>query len=111
MALTSDLWTHSPRRSEATYKHLTLTVTSRISELPLNTLHEPMWKWRVSGVQGPNGTHATRSSLAVDRIGACVEAEETAQEMAENMMPDDDLSQYAPVPYDVDDSNDKENEG
>lgn len=94
MTLTNDLWTHGPRSSTATYKHLTLVVTSRYRNEESNGgLNDLLWNWRVSGIQGPDGTHATQSSLAIDRIGACVEAEEAAKHMANNMVTDDEDAQ------------------
>ncbi len=84
MTVTNELWTHGPRSSIANYRHLTLTVTSAYKD-GSGGIYETLWKWTVCG-KDSTGVVATSGSMAIDRIGACAEAEENAQERVRAIM-------------------------
>lgn len=77
MAMTDDIWEHGPISSEAKWRGLKLKVTSGYTDRE-STLSD-LWGWEVVGKDSKS------FSRAVDRIGACVEAEEAAQKMIRNV--------------------------
>jgi len=76
MTVTNDLWDHGPKTSTATFRHLTLTVTGKTIEGPMQA-HSTLWVWEV--LSTTDGSKLF--SRAIDRIGACAEAEEAAAKM------------------------------
>lgn len=95
MTYTPSVWDHGPKDSTATYRHVKLSVASRYYEERVGSIQDLLWGWRVSWTDS-KGVHATRSGLALDRIGACVEAETAAQQVVRNVMVEHGVVDDAP---------------